>query len=246
MIGLSSDIEFAIDSIIEGLEYAIDISEITADKFDAAMKSKIESFRSAKQMILRWQNNQNSPNEKKLKLYVERLVKAGDSSLVTLRNALRDKIDYDSIDPTKHHLAIKAKASIHTAIVEIDSSLIELRLQISSENFNLSDKEFKVGFPEKYANGEFYPKSHYHNNWYDEKNDAILIDPKGSKGDMINLDGLNILLPEIPKNKKDILFNKEKKENQYWRRTNLHPGLTPDSVDAYTDFILEEYRRRRE
>ena len=37
MIGLSNNIEFAIDSIIEGLEYDIDISEITADKFDAAM-----------------------------------------------------------------------------------------------------------------------------------------------------------------------------------------------------------------
>jgi len=246
MLGLSNDIEFAIDSIIEGLEYEIDISEITADKFDAAMKSKIESFRSAKQMILRWQNNQNSPNETKLKTYVQRLVNAGDSSSITLRSALRDKIDYGSIDPTKHHLAIKAKASIHTAIVEIDSSLIELRLQISSENFNLSDREFKVGFPEKYSKGEFYPKSHYHKNWYDEKEDAIVLDPKGTKGKMISLDGLNIFLPEIPKNKKDILFSKDKKENQFWRRTPLHPGLSVDSVDAYTEFILEEFRRRRE
>ena len=246
MIGLSNDIEYAIDSIIEGLEYDIDISEITADKFDAAMKSKIESFRSAKQMILRWQNNQNSPNERKLKTYVERLVNAGDKSLITLRMALRDKIDYSSIDATKHHIAIKAKASIHTAIVEIDSSLIELRLQLSSENFNLSDKEFKIGFPERYSKGEFYPKSHYYKNWLDSKKDAIVLDPKGSKGEMITLDGLNIILPEVPKNKKEILFNSEKKANQYWRRVPVPVGLSPDSVDAYTEYILEEFRRRRE
>jgi hypothetical protein len=175
MLGLSNDIEFAIDSIIEGLEYDIDISEITADKFDSAMKSKIESFRSAKQMILRWQNNQNSPNEDKLKKYVQRLVKAGDKSLITLRMALREKIDYSAIDATKHHLAVKAKASIHTAIVEIDSSLIELRLQLTSENFNLADKEFKIGFPERYSKGEFYPKNQYYTNWHDEKTNSTLI-----------------------------------------------------------------------
>ena len=246
MLGLSNDIEFAIDSIIEGLEYDIDISEITADKFDSAMKSKIESFRSAKQMILRWQNNQNSPNEDKLKKYVQRLVKAGDKSLITLRMALREKIDYSAIDATKHHLAVKAKASIHTAIVEIDSSLIELRLQLTSENFNLADKEFKIGFPERYSKGEFYPKSQYHKNWYDEKTDSTLIDPKGTRGQLIVLDGLNIILPEVPKNKKDILFNKSKKAEQYWRRTPIPVGVSVDSVDAYTEYILEEFRRRRE
>lgn len=246
MLGLSNDIEFAIDSIIEGLEYDIDISEITADKFDSAMKSKIESFRSAKQMILRWQNNQNSPNEDKLKKYVQRLVKAGDKSLITLRMALREKIDYSAIDATKHHLAVKAKASIHTAIVEIDSSLIELRLQLTSENFNLADKEFKIGFPERYSKGEFYPKSQYHKNWYDEKTDSILIDPKGTRGQLIILDGLNIILPEVPKNKKDILFSKSKKAEQYWRRTPIPVGVSVDSVDAYTEYILEEFRRRRE
>lgn len=246
MLGLSNDIEFAIDSIIEGLEYDIDISEITADKFDSAMKSKIESFRSAKQMILRWQNNQNSPNEEKLKKYVQRLVKAGDKSLITLRMALREKIDYSLIDPTKHHLAVKAKASIHTAIVEIDSSLIELRLQLTSENFNLSDKEFKIGFPERYSKGEFYPKNQYYTKWYDEKTDSILIDPKGTKGQLIVLDGLNIVLPEVPKNKKDILFSKNKKVDQYWRRTPIPVGISVDSVDAYTEYILEEFRRRRE
>ena len=246
MLGLSNDIEFAIDSIIEGLEYDIDISEITADKFDSAMKSKIESFRSAKQMILRWQNNQNSPNEDKLKKYVQRLVKAGDKSLITLRMALREKIDYSAIDATKHHLAVKAKASIHTAIVEIDSSLIELRLQLTSENFNLADKEFKIGFPERYSKGEFYPKSQYHKNWYDEKTDSTLIDPKGTRGQLITLDGLNIILPEVPKNKKDILFSKSKKAEQYWRRTPIPVGVSVDSVDAYTEYILEEFRRRRE
>lgn len=246
MRGLSSDIEYAIDSIIEGLEYDIDISEITADKFDSAMKSKIESFKAGKQMILRWQNNQNNPNEEKLKKYVQRLVTAGDKSLLTLRMALREQIDYSSIDPTKHHIAIKAKASIHTAIVEIDSSLIELRLQISSENFNLSDKEFKIGFPEKYSKGEFYPKEHYYKNWYDKNKDAILIDPKGTKGEMITLDGLNIILPEVPRDKKLILFSREKKSEQYWRRTPVPSGLSVDSVDAYTEYIIEEFRRRRE
>jgi regulator of RNase E activity RraB len=245
MKGLSKDIEIAVSTVIEGLEYETDMSLIDADKVKTIVKAKVDSFKYGKDLLVRWQNSNNAPSDETLKKYVRRLVKAGDIALKVLRNALRSKIDYDELDPSKHHLAISVKPSIHQAIVEIDSSLIELRLQIDADNINLKDNEFKRGYPEKFASGEFLPAKDYYKEWYDKENDAIILDPKGTKGEMIKVGDLNIILPEVPE-KKNILFSKLKKEEQYWRRQEVPSGLSQDTAESYTEYIIEEFRRRRE
>ena len=190
MKGLSKDIEIAVDTVIEGLEYETDMSLVDADKVKTIVKAKVDSFKYGKDLLVRWQNSNNAPNEATLKKYVRRLIKAGDIALEVLRNALRSKIDYNELDPSKHHLAISVKPSIHQAIVEIDSALMELRLQLDADNINLKDNEFKRGYPEKFASGEFLPTKDYYKEWYDEKNDAIILDPKGTIGEIIILDNL--------------------------------------------------------
>lgn len=245
MIGLSRDIEVAVETVIEGLEYSTDMSLIEPDKVKTIVKAKVDSFKYGKELLLRWQNSTNAPSEDKFKKYVVRLVKAGDIALNVLRDALRSKIDYDDLDPSKHHLAISVKPSIHQAIVEIDSSLIELRMQIDADKINLKENEFKRGYPEKFATGEFLPKKNYYKEWYDEKNDSVMIDPKGTKGDVIKVGDLNVTLPKVPY-RKDILFWNEKKEDQYWRRQEPPKGLSQDNAEAYTEYIVEEFRRRRE
>lgn len=245
MIGLSKDIEIAVETVIEGLEYSTDMSLIEPDKVKTIVKAKVDSFKYGKELLLRWQNSTNAPSEDKFKKYVVRLVKAGDIALGVLRDALRSKIDYDDLDPSKHHLAISVKPSIHQAIVEIDSSLIELRLQIDADKINLKENEFKRGYPEKFACGEFLPRKNYYKQWYDEENDSIILDPNGTKGEIINLSGLNITLPKVPY-RKDILFWDKKKEDQYWRRLDVPNGLSQENAEAYTEYIIEEFRRRRE
>lgn len=54
------------------------------------------------------------------------------------------------------------------------------------------------------------------------------------------------MLPVPPKNKKDILFSDFPIEEQYWRRTELPSGLTPENEDMYYEFIMNEFKRRRE
>lgn len=245
MKGLSKDIEIAVDTVIEGLEYETDMSLIDPDKVKTIVKAKVDSFKYGKELIVRWQNSNNAPSDVVLKKYVKRLVKAGDVALKVLRQALRGKIDYDELDPSKHHLAISVKPSIHQAIVEIDSSLIELRMQLDADNINLKDNEFKRGYPEKFASGEFLPIKDYYNEWYDKENDAIILDPKGTKGDIITLDGLKIMLPKQP-SKKNILFSELNKEDQYWKRQLVPTGLSQDTAESYTEYIIEEFRRRRE
>jgi len=244
--GLSKDIEEAVDIVIEGLEYPIDTSTIDSDKLKSVVRAKTDSFKYSKELILKWQNSDNSPSNEKLRKYVLRLVEAGDMSLKVLRSALREKIDYKELDPSKHHLAISAKPIIHQAITEIDASLIELRLQLDADNINLKDNEFKRGYPEKFANQEFYPLKNYFKQWRGEDKDTINICPFGTLGDYLLLDGLKIVLPSIPKDKSKILFSKEKVFNQYWRRTEMPFGLTPDTEEAFAEYIVEEFRRRRE
>lgn len=245
MLGLSKDIEIAVDTVIEGLEYPIDMSMVEPDKVKTIVKAKVDSFKYGKDLIVRWQNSSSAPSDDKLKRYVKRLIKSGDLALNILREALRGKINYEDLDPSKHHLAISVKPLIHQAIVEIDASLIELRMQIDADNINLKDNEFKRGYPEKFASGEFFPLKDYYKEWYDDENDSILLCPKGTKGDVIKLHNLNITLPSIPA-KKDILFSKLKKEDQYWRRQEVPSGISQDNAESYIEYIVEEFRRRRE
>jgi len=74
MKGLSKDIEIAVDTVIEGLEYETDMSLIDADKVKTIVKAKVDSFKYGKELLVRWQNSNNAPNEVTLKKYVKRLI----------------------------------------------------------------------------------------------------------------------------------------------------------------------------
>lgn len=243
---LSKDIEFAVDNCIDVLNFSVDIVEVKSDKLASIMSSKIDTFSSAKKLILSWQNSPNSPSDDKLVKYIKRLVSAGDSSIEVLRQALRKKIDPDDVDPEKHGAAAKAKPLIMDAIFEINRGVTELQLQLDAGKIDLAQREFTRGYPEKFANQEFFPEKNYHKEWYDEATDSVMICPKGTKGEVITLDNLNIMLPAVPKNKKDILFSNLPKEEQYWRRQPMPKGCIPENEDQYTEYILEEFRRRRE
>lgn len=245
MKGLSNDIEFAVQTILDGLELNIDIDIIDDDKIRRVMDSKVDSFGHSKQLLDKWQNSPNAPSDEKLRSYIERLVEAGDSSLETLRKALAKKIDYSEIDVTRYSEAIKAKSTILQYIHTLDSSLMELRVQLDADNFQLGEREFKLGFPERFANQEFFPNKNYHKEWYNDSKEAVMICPHGTKGEVIEIDGLKIQLPKKPK-KSEILFSDLPKKEQYWRREEEPEGLNPESEDAFSEYIYEQYRKRRE
>lgn len=246
MKNLSRDIEMAIKDSILGMRLNIDILGVDDDKLDVLMKSRLDSFTAIKEMLILWESSNNAPNNNKLRKYIEDLIKAGEKSIDVLREALRKGINYEDLEPEKLGRAIKAKPVIFRAISEINSGLIELKLQLEADRIDLKTREFKRGYAEKFANQEFFPEKNYYKEWYNEEEDAILIDPKGSKGEIIILDNLKIQLPVPPKNKKDILFSDLPIEEQYWKRLDVPKGLTPDNEDQYAEYIVEEFKRRRE
>ncbi|MES2864091.1 MAG: hypothetical protein V4666_08235 [Bacteroidota bacterium] len=245
MRGLSEDIKNAIENALAGMTLSVEMLDVGDDKLSALVKSRLDSFSAVKEMLIMWQNSPSAPNHSTLKSYIVDLVSAGENSIEVLRKALKKEIDFDKLPKEKHGIAVASKPIILRAISEINSGNIELKNQIDADKFDLQDREFKRGYPEKFANQEFYPIKNYHKEWLDKETDSVMICPLGTKGEIINLDGLNIMLPKKPK-RKDILFEKYSKDQQYWRRTEMPSGLTPDTQDAYTEFILQEFKRRRE
>lgn len=246
MKGLSGDIQVALDIVIEGLDYKLEVDFIEPDKVKASMDSKLSSFRTAKQLLSKWVNSPNAPSEAKFGHYVERLLGSGDSSIKTLRKALRAPINYEGLESHKHKLATQTKLNLLNSINELDASLVELRHQHETGTVILKEAEFKRGWAEKFGYGEFFPEKNYYKKWYNKEQDAIVIDPKGSRGEIIELQGLQVQLPHPPRDRKLIRYSELPKKEQYWRREELPKGLTPDNAEVYTDYIMEQFRMRRE
>lgn len=245
MRGLSEEIEIAIRNALEGLILDVNIIEVQDDKLSTLVKSRVDGFVAIKELIVSWQNSPNSPSHEKLKSYVIELVSAGENSIDILRSALKKKIDFSEIEAEKYGATIRSKPIILKAITDIHAGNIELINQIEADKFDLAERDFKRGYPEKFANQEFLPIKNYHKEWYDKDTDSVMICPMGTKGEIITLDGLNIMLPKKPKNT-EILYHRKEKKDQYWRREEMPKGLTPDNEEVYTDYILQEFRRRRE
>jgi len=243
--GLSEEIEVSIINALEGMVLSVDILEVSDEKLSALVKSRIDSFSAIKELLVTWQNSPNAPSHEKLKGYIVDLVGAGENSIEVLRKALKKKINFDELDAEKYGNAIRSKPIILKAITDINSGNIELRNQIEADKFDLAQRDFKRGYPEKFANQEFYPAKNYHKDWYDVETDSVMICPLGTKGEIITLDGLNIMLPKKPK-QTEILYHRLPKEQQYWRRTEMPAGLTPETEEAFAEFILKEFKRRRE
>ena len=244
MQGLSADIAEALDIVIEGLDYKFKVDEIDPDKIKVSMESKLASFNTGKELLSKWVSSPNAPSKSKFDKYVNSLVNSGEASLKTLRKALKTKIDYSKLGESKHKSAIEAKLVVLNSINTLEASVIELRHQFESGSVVLKKSEFKRGYAEKYACGEFYPVSNYYKKVYNTEDDAIVIDPKGSRGEIIVLDGLKVQLPHPPRDRSLILYSKKPKKEQYWQREPMPKGLTPDNASVYIDYIMEQFRMR--
>lgn len=247
MEGLSQDIKLALDTVIEGLEYKFSEGDmLNPEKMQIIMKSKVSSFASAKEILIKWASSPNAPSRNTLSSYISDVIEAGDKALITLRHALRKKIDYTELDAERHNQAIVAKSFIINAVFDLDKSLIELKKKKEDNDFDLADKEFKIGYPERFSKGSFFNIKDYWKDWYNKKSDGVNICPFSTKGKKVVLQDLTITLPKKPKDKTEILFHDLEKSEQYWRRHDEPENINPDNVELFDKYITEEYRRRRE
>lgn len=247
MTGLSDDIKLALDTVIEGLSHQLsEVDMHNPEKMQVVMKSKVSSFDSAKEILMKWSSSPNAPSKEVLKHYISSVIDAGDSAVLQLRHALRKKIDYLDLDADKHNQAINAKSFIVNAVFDLDKSLIDLRNKREEGNFDLSDREFKVGYPEQFANGSLMDRTKYHKKWLNKTTKAVNICPFSTEGETIVIEDLKITLPKEPKDKTTILYHDLPQEEQYWRREPTNDNITPDNVELWDAHIKEEFRKRVE
>ena len=245
MKGLSEKFEIVLNDLIEGLNDDINIDGLRDDEVNTAMASKLAAFKSAKKILHKWISSPNAPSKDKITKYAKALIDSGYKGAENLMEAFGSEIDYKSLPVQKRKNVFEAKPVIVDAIWELEGMIKELEAQSESESYNFIDKEFKIGYPERFAKGEFYPIDNYFKKWENEEEEAIRICPHGSSGKIIKLSNLKIQLPRNPTGESKILFSEYPKKEQYWRRIKP-PDITKENVDSYTDFILEEFRRRRE
>lgn len=83
---------------------------------------------------------------------------------------------------------------------------------------------------------------------YDKKTDVIVISKDGTLGEIYNINGINIGLPEIPKDKKKIINWDKTETNQKWKRVAPPAGINEKTQydDKFHNYIEEEIRRRKE
>ncbi len=245
MKGLSNNIEAALRTVIDGLRQEPDTENQDDDKMAAIMDSRLSALNNSKKLLNRWMNCPSAPTKAKIVSYTKELVELGRDSYDDLVKALAKKIDYDGIEKTRHKSAMEAKNFILNSIFEIENIVTELEIQLKSKAFDFSEKEFRVGFPERFARGDFYKESDYYPEWYNKSEDAVNICPFSTRGEIIELGGLKIEVPTKASMKTSTLFIDLPDSKQYWRRQYC-PDITPENEDQHTKHILREYKRRRE
>lgn len=243
-VGLSKDIESAIKDSIDGLNYNFGVTDIEDNKMKAAIKSKLSSFNSAKTLLNNWVNSPYAPAHEKIQHYTKELITAGEIAKRHMRKALGSKIRWKDLDADKHAAAIEAKPFILDSFNTLNNGIVDLRNQLDNDDINFTDKEFKIGYPERFAKGEIINTKEFHKDWYNEKEDAIKICPQGSEGDIFELQGIRVQIPEVPVSKNNILFSDKPKSEQHWQRLPVPKGLSKENEEQYVDYIIEEFRRR--
>lgn len=83
---------------------------------------------------------------------------------------------------------------------------------------------------------------------YNEEHDVVIISKDGTLGDIYNVNGLQIGLPETPENRKEIINWDKTEKNQRWKRKEIPKGLNEETQynPEFEDYITEEIRRRKE
>lgn len=177
---------------------------------------------------------------------INELIEAGSNSIDSLIAGLSNTIDISeegiANDAAELRNAIKSRGIAFKDALELIDAVTDLKRIAAEDEIVINDNDFNLGYAEKFTDeyAKLGTKAGYRENI-----DAVVIDPNGRVGEIITISGLRIALPPQPARSR-MLYHKEKKENQYFRREPLPRGLTKKSAKRYEDFINKEFKRKRE
>lgn len=234
-----------VDELLKVIQAEINLGDTTkSSKGKAALKTKKKAIVECKQIIagvLEHDYHQQKWARKK----INEIIECGDSAIQSLLSGLEDSIPVSkygiSDDAEDISNAIDSKSIAFDDAVEIMEVITDLKRVIEEDEIIMNNSEFSGGFAELYADkfAKLQDKS-----GYDAENDYIIIDPDGSVGEIIEIYGIKIALPKQPA-KKEIFGHEKEKPKQHWVRQEPPKSLTPKTAKAYSDFIENEYTKKR-
>lgn len=233
----------AVDELIDVIKADIKFESANDSKKKTALKTKKKAIVSCKNIIsgiLEHDYHQQEWARKK----INQIIDCSDSAIRSLLSGLEDEINIGeegiSDDADSISNAIDSKTIAFEDASEIIEVIDDLKRISSEDEIIMNNSEFAGGYAENFANKltKVVNKS-----GYDEKNDYVIIDPEGTVGDIVEIEGIKIALPKQPA-KKDILYHDKKTKDQYWKRQAPPKGLTPKTAKLFENFIDEEQNKR--
>lgn len=218
-----------------------DLEDETKGK--AALSTKKEAFVEAKNIIANLLDIDHSQQDW-ARITINELIDAGNESVDGLISGIGNDINLlDGISNDANDLknAIKSRGVAFKDALELIDAVSDLKRIVAEDEIVIRDNDFNAGHAEMYA--DKYKKIS-DKSGYDSKIDAIILDPDGTVGDIIELCDLRIALPKRPVRKK-IQNHNRKTKDQYFRREEPPRGLSPKSAKRYEDYIDQEYSRKR-
>lgn len=214
-------------------------------KGKAALSTKKDAFIEAKNIIAHLldldYNQQDWAREA-----INELIEAGNDSIEGLIDSLSNTIEIDddgiSNDASDLKNAIKSRGIAFKDALELIDAITDLKRIASEDEIIIKNNDFNAGYAEMYTDkfSKIGSKAGYR-----EDIDAVVIDPNGTVGDIIEIYDIRIALPKQPPKTKMFNYDKKKKD-QLFTRVKLPRGLTEKNAKRFESFIDEEFKRKRE
>src|SRR5699024_4332420 len=118
-------------------------------------------------------------------------------------------------------------------VMEIEDIVHDVKSKLEEEDIMLEENDYKGGYAEKYADKFARMKDH---SGYRPEIDAVVIDPEGTVGEIIEINDIRIALPKKPI-KKEMDWGKRFKQDQFWRRQAPPKDLTVRTAKRHEDYI---------
>lgn len=235
----------AVDELLKVIRADINLGDTTkSSKGKAALKTKKKAIVKCKKIIagvLEHDFHQQTWARNK----INAIIRQGDSAIQSLLSGLEDSILVSdsgiSDDAEDISNAIDSKEIAFDDAVEIMDVVTELKRVVEEEEIIMNNSDFSGGYAEQYT--DKFAKLPDHSG-YNPQQDYIIIDPDGTVGQILEISGVRIALPEQPSPKTIYGYDK-KKDEQYWIRQTPPKSLTTKTAKNYTDFIDGEYSKKR-
>lgn len=236
----------AVDELIKVIGAEIDMSKIEKESTGKnAIKIKKKAITKCK-LILGTILNHDRNQQEWVKSKLQHIVKISQPVIESLFVGLEEPILVNddsmiSANADSVSTAIDTKEIAFNDVMEIDNIVHDIQNILADDDITMAETEYKGGYAEKYVD-KFEKMKNL--SGYDEEQDVVIIDPNGTIGDIIEIEGLRIALPKKPLSHNIDGFS-DRKEYQYWRRKTPPRELTVKSARKFEDFIASEYDKKR-